>query len=485
MRNSKKGRVLLINSNTIKPLVSPIALDYVASSLKNYNYDVDILDLSFFSDFRDAIKKYFADKQVDVVGITVRNTDDCFYASQEFFIPKIKEIISELRRWTSVPAILGGCGFSIMPEKIMEFCDVDYGIKGEGEESFRLLVDKLLDGKDYSDIPGLVYRSGDHFTLNEPHFLDLDKLDFLGREVVNNNRYFLEGGQGNIETKRGCDKGCIYCADPVVKGRKIRLRTPQSVIAELESLYSQGVYCFHLCDSEFNNPLSHAASICEELIKSGLSKKISWYTYASPIPFSEEFGLLIKKAGCVGIDFGVDSGNDIMLQALGRDFTTEDIVETARICHKVGITFMYDLLLEAPGETKESIKETIDLMRKISPSRVGLSIGVRIYSGTKLAEMVKLGGVSRENENLLGCIDSNEDFFKPIFYLSSKAGGDVTTYVAQLIGDDKRFFFANPDDKDQNYNYNKNKVLVEAVKKGYRGAYWDILRRLSEESFIC
>ena len=480
MRGSKKGKVVLINPNKIKPLVAPIALDYLASSLKAVGHQVDILDLSFFSDFRESVKEYFGVNKVDAVGITVRNTDDCYYASREFFIPGIKEVVFEIKKLTDAPVVLGGCGFSIMPEKILEFCRADFGIKGEGEKSFSLLLSRLLEGEDFSDIPGLVYQSADGYASNKPDFLDLDAANSFKRGNIDNARYFREGGQGNIETKRGCNKNCIYCADPVAKGHKIRLRSPQNVVAELESQYAKGVDCFHFCDSEFNNPISHAVSICQELVSSGLSEKVRWYTYACPAPFPEAFAFLMKRAGCAGIDFGVDSGDEAMLQALGRDFSVGDIVKTVESCHTAGIIFMYDLLLGGPGETKESIKRTIELMKKISPARVGLSIGIRIYPETKLAEMITKNGAMSENPSLFGCLDGNEDFLKPVFYLDSNVAGDISAFLAELIGDDKRFFFANPDNKDQNYNYNENEVLVEAVKKGYRGAYWDILRRLSE-----
>ncbi len=451
------------------------------------DYAVDILDLAFHPYLMDAIKKYFEDKKADIVGITVRNTDDCYYASREFFIPQIREVVSKIRRHTSAPVVLGGCGFSIMPQRIMDFCNADFGIKGEGEEAFGLLADRVIEGKDYSDIPGLVYRDGKHYKVNEPRFLNLDKLDLWERRAVKNSRYFIEGGQGNVETKRGCDKNCIYCADPVAKGSNVRLRSPQSVLGELENLYAQGIDCFHLCDSEFNNPLAHAFSVCQEIINSDLYGKISWYTYASPALFTDEIAFLMKKAGCAGIDFGVDSGSDDMLQRLGRDFTVSDIEKTAQICHRNNIVFMYDLLLGGPGETRETIEETIELMKKIKPSRAGVSIGIRIYPGTSLAEIVRTEGVSKENKDLFGRVEGNQDFFEPIFYISSQIGQEITSYVAQLIKEDKRFFFANPEDSQtglssgQNYNYNENVILVEAVKKGFRGAYWDILRRIGQD----
>lgn len=477
----KKNRVVLINPNTIKPLVAPIALDYLATALSKNGHHVDILDLSFAPIPKKAVVNYFERCKADVAGITIRNTDDCYYASQEFFIPRIKEIVKWIKILTEAPVVVGGCGFSIMPERIIEYCSADFGIKGDGEESFNLLIEALSNGDDYSAIPGLVFRTNGQVRVNKPKFLDTDKMVCENRKAINNGRYFREGGQGNIETKRGCSKNCIYCADPLAKGSRIRLKNPKNVLLELEDLYSQGIDCFHVCDSEFNFPMDHALAVCEEIIDSTINGNISWYTYASPALFTEELALLMKKAGCAGIDFGVDSGNDSILQSLGRDFAVEDIIKTARICKKVGIPFMYDLLLGAPGETRESIHNTIGLMKQIDPSRVGISLGIRIYPGTKLAEMVSAEGLGTENGNLHGSVRNNDDFFRPVFYLSAEVGKDIGDYLDRLIGDDKRFFFANPNKKNQNYNYNDNQILVDAVHNGYRGAYWDILRRLAEE----
>ncbi|HUV51566.1 MAG TPA: B12-binding domain-containing radical SAM protein, partial [Dehalococcoidia bacterium] len=175
---------------------------------------------------------------------------------------------------------------------------------------------------------------------------------------------------------------------------------------------------------------------------------------------------------------GVDSGCDAMLRRLGRNFTVADISRAADVCHQQGMIFMYDLLLGGPGETKESVKETIESMKRISPDRAGVSFGVRIAPKTRLAALVLRDGHLNKNPNLRGTVKNNDNFFYPIFYLSAGMGPDAPEYLSHLIGKDKRFFFASPSAEERNYNYNDNTVLVNAIKAGYRGAFWDILRRL-------
>ena len=473
-----RGKVLLVNPNQMKPPVAPIALDYLAHALRQSQFQVDLLDLCFSTDVARDIKSYFSRNDVLAVAITLRNSDDAYFASSDFCIDRYKTVIDLLKGHTNTPIILGGSGFSVMPEAILEYYGLDLGIWGEGELSLPLLVERIASKQDYSDVPGLVYCSRGGFIANKPRYLNLNSLSAPKRDTIDNRRYFIEGGMAGIESKRGCPQRCIYCADPLSKGKRLRLRSPQSIGDEMEALLEMGIDYFHFCDSEFNIAEEHARGICLELIARGLGDKIRWYTYASPVPFSRELAVMCLKAGCAGIDFGVDSGCDAMLRRLGRNFTVADISRAADVCHQQGMIFMYDLLLGGPGETKESVKETIESMKRISPDRAGVSFGVRIAPKTRLAALVLREGHLNKNPNLRGTVKNNDNFFYPIFYLSAGMGPDAPEYLSHLIGKDKRFFFASPSAEERNYNYNDNTVLVNAIKAGYRGAFWDILRRL-------
>jgi len=299
----------------------------------------------------------------------------------------------------------------------------------------------------------------------------------MTRRWVDNPRYFREGGQAGFETKRGCPGHCIYCADPIAKGNAIRVRLPAAVADELERLLSQGIDHLHTCDSEFNVPQSHAASVCDEMIRRGLGDRLRWYAYCSPGPFPSGFASLLRRAGCVGINFGVDSGDDGMLGRLGRGFTADDIHSTAQACRQAGIAVMLDLLFGSPGETRESIVHTIELMRRAQPDRVGVTVGVRVYPGTALADMVSQGD---RRAGLSGGDDlqvPQASLSDPVFFLEPKVAPFVFDLLDELVGEDMRFFFFDPSRPDRNYNYNANERLSEAIGKGFRGAYWDILRR--------
>lgn len=472
--------VTLVNTNLMKPPISPLGIDYLAQSLEKKGFKVDVLDVCFSSDLSGSIEEYFTENDPRIVGVSIRNTDDCFYVSKDFFLPGIKGIVDEIKKRTSAPLIFGGCGFSVMPEKILSHCSVDLGMSGDCEEYFPLLIQRIMRGERIEDIPGLIYKDvHGKYRRNPPSYLDLRRLPLQSRDFVDNERYFKEGGMGNIETKRGCNQECIYCADPISKGKKIRLRPAEHIVWELKRLVQKGINYIHICDSEFNLPAEHAEKVCQKIIKEKLHTKLYWYAYCSPFPFSDRLALLMRRAGCRGIDFGVDSGSDKMLKVLRRNFTSREIEETARICHRHGIVFMYDLLLGGPGENKKTLRETVKLMRRADPHRVGVAMGVRVYPGTFLSSFL-LNQRPLHKDTFAQEKSLSDDFFSPTFYLCPEMGEQIFSYVEGLVGDDERFLFPKDTGKSKNYNYNQNTLLIKAINNGYRGAYWDILRRVQE-----
>jgi len=209
-----------------------------------------------------------------------------------------------------------------------------------------------------------------------------------------------------------------------------------------------------------------------------------------------------------------------MLKRLGRCFTPEEIIRTVSFCREAGITTMLDLLFGAPGETEESIKNTIALVRKTGAERIGISAGVRVYPGTTISGMISEGTLNEgliiseqgknlyENETLNVQVEGKDtseneglnahgqgkdtfestgltgiiqvkDHSEPLFFIEPSLGYRMFDLLDQLIGNDERFFFFDPKKPQQNYNYNANQRLTDAIADGFRGAYWDILRRLS------
>ena len=482
-----ENRVVLAYINPLrKPPVAPIGLDYLASALRRSGFEADVLDLCLAEDVKETINQYFAENEVLAVGASLRDIDNMSIAAPEFYLPFFKEVVELIKAKTSAPIILGGSGFSLMPETILDYCEVDLGIYGEGEDSFPLLLNKIQRGiNDFHDIPNLVYRFEGRIRRNPIKQVDLFNLPAPEREAINNQLYFLESGVAGVECRRSCTKHCIYCPDPWIKGAKLRYRSPDSVAAEIENLLRQGIDHIYFCDSEFNVPDErYARELCLKLIERGLNSRIKWFADILPVPFPEELASLFLKAGCGGVAFNIDVFSGDMLRNMGRDFTPEDIIQAAEVCHRQNLPFVYYLLLGGPGETKETLKETIENVKRTSPGGVVTVLGIRLLPGTKLAEEIKRGGLLSENPNLQGEVTQNDELFKPIWYVSSTLGSPESAreYIAELIGEDESFFFRRKKTAESPGNPGTaNEILAKAIKEGYRGIYWDILRRLREE----
>ncbi|HON67169.1 MAG TPA: radical SAM protein, partial [Phycisphaerae bacterium] len=478
-REMDRREVVLVNTNRMRPPVSPIGLDYIGDWLAEADYDVRLVDLNFAEDPAAEITAALSEADPIAVGVSFRNTDDCYLPSGQSFVPHLRETVSIIKSHTSAPIVLGGCGFSIFPAEIMKECDVSLGIVGDGEEVFASLVECLVKRRDYSKLPRLARRDAQGRTVVNPAMYD-EILDIPPqRATIDNARYFREGGVGNLETKRGCPSKCLYCADPIAKGSMVRLRPPDQVADEVEALLDQGVDVLHICDAEFNLPPQHAMAVCQELVARQLGDRVRWYCYASVHPFSDELADMMRQAGCVGINFGVDSGCDRMLAALKRAYRREAIADAVQACRNAGITVMLDLLFGGPGEDEASVRESIEYVRELSPDRVGAPVGLRVYPRTPLERLVKSEGPMATNPNLRGVRENNDNFLYPVFYVDHRLGEDPVQLVHDLIGGDERFFPPPRIKGPANYNYNNNDVLQQAILAGERGAYWDILRRIS------
>jgi len=470
------------------PLIGPIGLDYIAGSVRKAGIDVEFLDLGPAKEPVEEMKKYFSRRTPRLVGIAFRNVDDCFWPSADWFVPRLKDTVKAIRGMTETPIVIGGVGFSIFGESIVKYSGADFGIRGDGESAIVALMHQLRGGRRFARVPGLIWQKDGEIFSNPPAWPDTISL-VTSRDFVDNRAYFKQGGQCGLETKRGCNRRCIYCADPLAKGTKLRLREACEVADEVESLLSRQIDVLHICDSEFNVPRSHALAVCEEFNSRSLGSRIRWYAYMATVPFDEELAGAMARAGCVGIDFTGDSACESMLRTYRQQHTKEDLAKAVKLCRLNNIAVMIDLLIGGPGETPQTVRETIEFIKHINPDCAGTALGIRVYPGTEMGKTVALELKSGVNLNIRRKYEGPVDLFKPTFYISGALGERPARLVTDLIAGDQRFFapaIESEQEKTGNgnltdYNYNKNLPLVQAIQKGARGAYWDILRQLRND----
>jgi len=472
----------LINTNRMTPPIAPIGLDYIASALRASKLDVELVDLCLATDPEAELAAYFRSRQPELVGLTFRNVEDCFWPSARSFLPVLERDVAAVRAATDAPIVLGGVGYSLFAAQILERSQADFGIRGDGEESLAVLMAELRGDRNWSRVPGLVYREGAVIRTNPPAWPP--SVPWVSRrDFVANGVYFQRGGQLGVEGKRGCPRRCIYCADPVAKGTTHRLRDPAVVAEEMDVLVHQGVDVIHFCDPEFNLPPQHAQQVCEELIRRNLGDRMRWYAYLAVVPLSDRLVRLMRAAGCVGINFTSDAAHPAMLAAYRQPHRAEDLAQAVTLCRRHGITVMFDMLLGGPGETPETLAETIAVFQRLDPDCAGAALGIRVYPDTPLFAQVLAEGPAEDNPNLRRGSSGPVDWLEPTFYVSSALGPEPARRVRELIGDDARFFppqletsSAAPAAADD-HNYSDNRTLTEALAAGQRGAYWDILRR--------
>jgi radical SAM superfamily enzyme YgiQ (UPF0313 family) len=470
----------LINTNRMMPAIGPIGLEYVAEAAALAGIEVSILDLALCEDPAAALAEHLSARAPALIGLSFRNVDDCFWPSAQWFVPDLTGLVRRIRTLSDAPIVIGGVGFSVFAERIVEHTGAEFGIRGDGEQATISLYRQLLAGRDFSGVEGLIWRRDGRLHSNPPAWPAELSLP-ARRTMVDNVAYFVQGGQCGFETKRGCNRQCLYCADPLAKGPMPRSRKPDEIADEIESLLAQGINVLHTCDAEFNIPRNHAMAVCEELIRRRLGENVRWYAYLAVMPFDAELARTMRKAGCIGINFTGDSASSAMLGTYRQPHRSTDLAAAVRLCRQNDMKVMIDLLFGGPGETPQTAAETIDFIKRTGPDCAGASLGIRIYPGTGMVDVLKQQGPFGDNAGLRRKYTGPVDFFQPTFYISPALGTEPARLIKDLIAGDKRFFEPMADQPGAaatDHNYNDNTELVEAIHQGARGAYWDILRGL-------
>ncbi len=473
----------LINTNRMVPPIAPVGLDYVSCAARRAGMAVDVVDLGLAAEPDRTLTDYFAANSPSLVGLSFRNVDDCFWPGGAWFVPELAALVQAIRLLTDAPVVVGGVGYSIFARQVLEYCGAEFGIRGDGEESTVALLRELKGERRFDRVGGLLWRQDGQLRANAPAWPSRLAIP-PERNAIDNAAYFRRGGQMGVETKRGCNRHCVYCADPLAKGATLRLRNPEEVADEFQSLLSRGIDVVHLCDAEFNLPAAHAREVCEALIRRRLGQRMRWYAYLTVVPFDAELAGTMRRAGCVGINFTSDAANVTMLAAYGQPHQPADLANAVRCCREHGIAVMTDLLFGGPGETPETVAESIAFFKHINPDCAGAALGIRLYPETAVVARLQAAGPLETNPGVHRRYEGPIDLLQPTFYVSPALGERPARLVCDLIAGDSRFFAPADDVKSDEdpggYNYNENTALADAIAEGARGAYWDILRRMRD-----
>ncbi len=451
--------LLSVNREKMPYPVFPLGLAYLAQALKEEGYKTEVLDLCFSeepsSDLRDTLQRF----QPDLVGLSLRNLDNLTYPTSVSYLKEVEEVIQVCRQTSSAKLIIGGSGFSLAPKELIEHFDVDFGIIGEGEKIFLQLV-KSLEKEDSVSPSSHLLIKGDSFpvSMSGARVFPIKAPD---RSLFETRRYLEKGGMGNIQTKRGCPFSCIYCTYPLLEGKEVRLRKTEEVVEELRKLtQEEGVDYVYFVDDIFNYPTSNAEALCREMIRSKVD--IKWSAFVNPSFLNENLSQWMKEAGCVGIEFGTDSGSARMLKNYRKSFTVEDIVQSSQCCSKLEINHCHYLLFGGPGEDEETIEESFQLMDRLDPTAIIAMLGIRIYPGTEMERIALSQGVIHNDSNLI----------YPHFYISPALGGRLEDIVKEKALERNRWIVPG-------LEINISQNLMEGIRRfRIRGPLWELVGKM-------
>jgi radical SAM superfamily enzyme YgiQ (UPF0313 family) len=439
-RTNDGARVLLVSTNRERqpyPVV-PNGLACVASALDAAGHTVSFLDLCFARDPLGAARQAARQFHADVIGVSVRNIDNSDAIALRHYTPEARDVLHALRAAApGAKVIAGGAAFGVAPEALFRDLGVDYAVAGDGERASVALVNALSSGAPIEASPGLVRDRDGTVTFTPPgEDADLDSLPGPAlHRWIDLARYQRHGATIPIQTKRGCVYKCVYCTYRNVEGWGYRTRDPQLVADEIQELrIKAGVRHFDFVDSTFNSPPGHAVQVCDAISARGLDVRLDTTNF-TPATASSELLSAMKRAGFRTLGITAESASDPVLERLEKGFTAAKVREVAERVERHGIRTLWIFLVGGPGETSETIEETLAFARwrLERGDAVYTTVGLRIYPGTTLHRIAIAEGVVPPGSALLD----------PTFYFSSSLAFDaVVSRLKRFAADHPRFMFS-------------------------------------------
>jgi len=376
----------------------PLGLALVAEAVRRQGYAVKMLDLVRVDDVKTGLAGTIGEFAPDVIGISIRNIDDQAMRDTRFLYEDDKRVIALVKSLAECPVVLGGAGYSMFPDAILADSEADFGIEGEGEAAFIRLLKRLEEGESPEGLPGVhikgagaanareLIRKPDDFPLPDPDLM-------LEGPVAGDDAWIP------VQTRRGCAMDCSYCSTASIEGRILRKRTAGSVVEWISRLAAHGVRQLYFVDNTFNLPPSYAMELCRMITDAALDVKFRCIIY--PWRLDEELAAAMARAGCIEVSVGSESADEEVLRRMNKRFRRNDVAEVCKLLKKYGIKQMGFLMLGAPGETRESVTESLAFVDSLEFDALKVSVGIRIYPGTALAQEALKDGIITPDDTLL------------------------------------------------------------------------------------
>lgn len=382
----------------------PLGLTYIAAVLEPLGHRVSITDLNVQKTDDDSLKRIVAD--ADIVGITGMITE---YEE----VIRVVGVVREARNETVI--ILGGPLASTFPRELLEASPADVVVIGEGETTIVSLVSAIEGSRTFSDIKGIAFKADGRITQNGPveSITDLDSLPLPARHLLDMKRYLKDHFESfgikvkgfgritstNLVSSRGCPYGCTFCYKDMW-GKQWRGRSPDNIIDEMELLNkTYGINGFFFNDDTFVLNSKRVFEFCRRLGERGLN--VAWYCNGRVNLMTKEMLEAMYRAGCRGIAYGIESGNQPILDAMKKSETIEQVREVVKWSKEAGIHVTGYFMLGMLGETRKTMERTMDFARELDLDFYGFSMTTPL-PGTELYDEALAAGLVTVDKTRLG-----------------------------------------------------------------------------------
>jgi anaerobic magnesium-protoporphyrin IX monomethyl ester cyclase len=362
----------------------PLGPAYVAASLRQAGHAVRLLDCTFLS--RDEALRLALTAHADVVGIYCMATmrDDCLWFARRL-------------RGHCRLLVAGGPLPTCEPDAFLGAFDVV--VRGEGEQTMREVVAAHLAGADAGAVPGTAGAPP------RPFARDLDAIPFPARDLLPNASYIRHGRRRygravtTVMSTRGCPFACDFCSN-VVFGSSYRERSPGNVVDEIEEALALGYDRISFADDVFTLKPGRVLSICAEIERRDL--RFSWECLGRVDALDEPTARAMRRAGCTTVFFGIESGSDRILRLMNKQITTAQAASAVAAAHAAGLEVGAFFILCYPGETDDTVLETLRFAGSLPLDYLGLTMPYPL-PGTGLYERMKdrITGDSRPDGSLV------------------------------------------------------------------------------------
>lgn len=392
--------------------VMPIGACIVAHAAERAGHSVYFLDLMFTKAPLAEIESALACCKPDAVGLSVRNIDNNDMRGTVCYMNDLLNVVDVIRKKTVAPIIMGGAALGVMPEQILRLAPDSIAVVGDGEMVFPQLLDRISRNENCSDLPGVACIKNGVFHLNSSAVSGFSTTcaapDY--QRWLNIPAYRSRMATVPVQTKTGCLFQCVYCTYPKIEGNTWRLKEPASIADAVVRLAAAGLRDIEFVDSVFNAPLGHAMEVCAALARAGHKARLQCLEM-NPRDFDDPLVTAMERAGFTGMGITLESAADPVLLGLRKGFTSLDVHHAAEVVRRHRIPCAWIFLLGGPGETRETIRETLQFAGKyIRPKDVAFfNTGIRIYPGTELESIARTQGVLSLPP---------EEMLSPVFYVS-------------------------------------------------------------------